>query len=163
MSCHTSIEMSYLCRDESSSKKRRALSVPSINIIRNPLPTPPNTRSGSVQASLHDIHVGDNTESWKPLKLLVRITDVWLVIYAVIFIVAIGIVAMVVLLAIIKSYVLDCDVVSLWTDNWLCKSWKLCAHSTAIFDIKCTCLILLTKSCYRSINKWLIVKVVVEI
>ena len=123
MSRDTSIEMSYVCRDDSSSKNRRALSVPSINIIRNPLPTPPpNTRSGSVQTSLHDIHVGDNTESWKPLKLLVRITDIWLVIYAVIFIVAIGIVAMVVLLAIIKSYVLDCDVVSLWTDNWLCKS-----------------------------------------
>ena len=122
MSCHTSIEMSYLCRDDSLSKNRRALSVPSINIIRNPLQTPPNTRSGSIQTSVNNIHDGFNTESWDPSKLLIRITDIWLVIYAVIFVVALGIVAMVVLLAIIKSYVLDCDVVSLWTDNWLCKS-----------------------------------------
>ena len=114
--------MSYLCRDDSLSKSRRALSVPSINIIRNPLQTPPNTRSGSIQTSLHNIHDGFDTESWDPSKLLIRITDIWLVIYAVIFVVALGIVAMVVLLAVIKSYVLDCDVVSLWTDNWLCKS-----------------------------------------
>ena len=53
-----------------------------------------------------------------PLKILIPMTDAVLVITAIIFIVALGIVALIVIMAIIKNHFSNEKVGSIWTDDW---------------------------------------------
>ena len=53
-----------------------------------------------------------------PLKILIPMTDAVLVITAIIFIVALGIVALIVIMAIIKNHFSNGKVGSIWTDDW---------------------------------------------
>ena len=74
----------------------------------------------SLERSLQsDSMTGNNdTNGWDPLKILIPITDGVLIIMAVIFILALAMVAMIVVLAIIKVYFKDGKIGSLWTDEW---------------------------------------------
>jgi hypothetical protein len=56
------------------------------------------------------------TSSWDPLKVIVPITNACLFIMAIIFVLALGIVFMIVLVAISKMYFIKSD--SVWPDSW---------------------------------------------
>ena len=60
----------------------------------------------------------NETSKWDPLKILIPITDTVLIIMGVIFILALGIVALIVVMAIIKVYFKDDEVDGIWTDEW---------------------------------------------
>ena len=53
-----------------------------------------------------------------PLKILIPMTNACLIIGAVIFILALAIVALIVVMAIIKVYFMKGDFDSIWTDSW---------------------------------------------
>ena len=59
------------------------------------------------------------SSSCDPLKILIPITNGCLILMAVIFVIALGIVGLIVIMAIIKVYFMKGEIGSLWTDEWL--------------------------------------------
>ena len=101
---------------------RRYIRSQSLNIIRIPLRKYRlSDAARSVDADRHYISITSNDSilhsQWDPLKILVPITDAVLIIMAVIFILALGIVAFIVFMAIMKVYFKN-DEDSIWADEW---------------------------------------------
>ena len=67
-----------------------------------------------------DQYIENNTENqtWDPLPILIRMTDIVLIVTAVIFVIALGIVAAIVVIAIIKVHFPKDNVDLDWTDIW---------------------------------------------
>ena len=72
-----------------------------------------------------DQYIENNTENqtWDPLPILIRMTDIVLIVTAVIFVIALGIVAAIVVIAIIKVHFPKDNVDLDWTDIWT--FWQL--------------------------------------
>ena len=60
----------------------------------------------------------NEASKWDPLKILIPITDTVLIIMGIIFLLALGIIALIVLMAVIKVYFKDDEVDGIWTDEW---------------------------------------------
>ena len=100
----------------------RDLRSQSLQIIQMPMHTNRKTNRSirpSLERNLGVDSMTGNIEAskWDPLKILIPITDTVLIIMGVIFILALGIVALIVVMAIIKLYVKDDGVDGLWTDE----------------------------------------------
>ena len=83
--------------------------------------TRPSTSSTTFEFVQHLTSVSSvETQAKKcdPLTVLVPITDGILIIMAIIFLVALGIVALIVTMAIIKVYFVRGEFDSIWTDDW---------------------------------------------
>ena len=95
----------------------------SLNIIRIPLRKYRlSDAARSVDSDRHYISITSNDSilqpQWDPLKILVPITDAVLIVMAVIFILALGMVAFIVFMAIMKVYFKnDDDKDSIWADG----------------------------------------------
>ena len=94
------------------------------NSLNNPH-TPFNiTRSleasnfGSIQNFGLDSSREGSANVWDPLSVLIPVTDGVLIITAIIFIVALGFVALIVVMAIIKVYFMKDELESIWVDDW---------------------------------------------
>ena len=101
----------------------RDLRSQSLQIIQMPIQKTKNTNR-SIRPSL-ERHIGVDsmtgnieTSKWDPLKILIPITDAVLIIMGVIFVLALGIVTLIVVMAIIKVYFKDDEVDGIWTDDW---------------------------------------------
>ena len=101
----------------------RDLRSQSLQIIQMPIQTTKNTNR-SIRPSLErnlgvDSMTGNiETSKWDPLKILIPITDTVLIIMGIIFVLALGIVTLIVVMAIIKVYFKDDEVDGIWTDDW---------------------------------------------
>ena len=102
------------------SRDRRAYS---LNINRIP---PGLIRPSSTSGTFEYIHplasvssVETQAQDCDPLRVLIPITDGILIIMAVIFLVALGIVALIVAMAIIKVHFVKGEFDSIWTNDWL--------------------------------------------
>ena len=95
----------------------------SLNIIRIPLRKYRlSDAARSIDSDRHYISITSNDSilqpQWDPLKILVPITDAVLIVMAVIFILALGMVAFIVFMAIMKVYFKnDDDKDSIWADD----------------------------------------------
>ena len=101
----------------------RDLRSQSLQIIQMPMPTTKKTNRSirpSMERNLGGNSITGNIETskWDPLKILIPVTDTVLILMGVIFLLALGIVAMIVLMAIIKVYFKDDEVDGIWTDEW---------------------------------------------
>ena len=80
------------------------------------------TNSITSYGSIQTIHRAPTTQvperATDPLTFLVPMTDAVLIITAIIFIMAIGIVALLVMMAIIKIHFVKTDLNSFWTNEW---------------------------------------------
>ena len=65
-----------------------------------------------------NLYIETRDETWDPLPILIRMTDIVLIITAMIFVVALGIVASIVVIAIIKVHFPTDNVESDWTSAW---------------------------------------------
>ena len=101
----------------------RDLRSQSLQIIQMPIHPTRNTNR-SIRPSLErNIGVDSmtrniETSKWDPLKILIPITDTVLIIMGIIFVLALGIVTLIVIMAIIKVYFKDDEVDGIWTDDW---------------------------------------------
>jgi len=87
-------------------------------LVRDPqIASRTTSRFGSFQSTSYNNTT--TSSSFDPMKFLIPITDACLILMAVIFIIALGIVAMIVSMAIYKVYFMKSEVGSLWTDTWL--------------------------------------------
>ena len=100
-------------------ENRRASSVSSCNV---PLQALGRTRAqvsyGSVQAIPLIPSAHESAREYDPLSILIPMTDLVLIITAIIFIMAIGIVALLVIMAITKMYFSQSNLNSFWTNEW---------------------------------------------
>ena len=101
----------------------RDLRSQSLQIIQMPMHTTKKTNRSirpSLERNLGVDSMTGNIEAskWDPLKILIPITDTVLIIMGIIFILALGIVALIVVMAIIKLYFKDDGVNGIWTDEW---------------------------------------------
>ena len=95
----------------------------SLQIIQTPMQTAKKSklsRRPSMERNLatDSCMRSNETSKWDPLKILIPITDTVLIIMGIIFILALGIVALIVFMAIIKVYFKDDEVDGIWTDEW---------------------------------------------
>ena len=74
------------------------------------------SRFGSFQGTSYNNTT--TSPSFDPLKILIPITDGCLILMAIIFVIALAIVALIVSMAIIKVYFMKGEVGSIWTDTW---------------------------------------------
>ena len=90
---------------------KRSISVPAIHNCSS------NT-SLRDDANYVSIRINKDEEKWDPTKCLIPLTETCLILYAVIFVLSLGIVALIVGMAVIKVYFMKSDSASIWTDNW---------------------------------------------
>ena len=101
----------------------RDLRSQSLQIIQMPIQTTKNTNR-SIRPSLErnlgveSMKGNIQTSKWDPLKILIPMTDTVLIIMGIIFVLALGIVTLIVVMAIIKVYFKDDEVDGIWTDDW---------------------------------------------
>ena len=97
--------------DQHVGEVKRSISVPAIH-------------NCSSHSSLRDdpnyvsIRINKEEEKCDPTKCLIPLTETCLILYAVIFVLSLGIVALIVGMAVIKVYFMKSDSASIWTDNW---------------------------------------------
>ena len=73
---------------------------------------------GSFMNLSSDAYTENENQVWDPLPILIPMTDIVLVMMAVIFVIALGIVAAIVVIAIIKVHFPKDNVDLDWTDIW---------------------------------------------
>ena len=106
-------------QEESLNEGRRAYS---LNISRSPYRVSrsivSDTNFDPIPNLNNDPFTENSVPKRDPLTVLIPITDGVLVITAIIFIVALGFVAVIVVMALIKVYFLKDELDSIWTDDW---------------------------------------------
>ena len=73
---------------------------------------------GSFMNLSQDPYTENQSQTWDPLPILIPMTDIVLIMMAAIFVIALGIVALIVMIAIIKVHFLKGNKESDWTDIW---------------------------------------------
>ena len=107
----------------SNQARGRSIRAYSLNITNIPSHlTRPSTASANFEyvqnfASISSVET--KAHGFDPLTILIPVTDGILIIMAIIFLVALGIVALIVTMAIIKVYFPRGDFDSTWTNDWL--------------------------------------------
>ena len=104
---------------ENPNNGRRAYS---LNIPPTPFTISRSSESTSSFGSIQNFGLDSSRESssteWDPLSVLIPATDGVLIITAIIFVVALGFVALIVVMAIIKVYFMKDELNSIWADDW---------------------------------------------